>query len=65
MRVNYEPIRKMMDKHSDVDPDPVGSALILVLGSRSIKRREKQSLTNKFVFLFVRNYIFSSLNVKV
>ena len=52
MRVNYEPIRKMMDKHNDVDP--VGSAFIWVIGSgsRGIKRRKKLSLTNKgFGFL--------------
>ena len=45
------------------DVEPVGSAFIWVRGSgsgsRGIKLREEQSLTNKLLcFFFVENYIF-------
>ena len=49
--------------YSDVDPD--GSAFLWVRGSRGIKWREKQSLTNKFFgFSFLRKLYFLSLNLK-
>ena len=50
-------IRIRSDPHSfgSVDPDPYSECRS---GSRGIIRREKQSLTNKFVFFFVKNYTF-------
>ena len=54
--------------YSDVDPDPVGSAFIWVRGSgsRGIKLREKQTLTNNFLkVFFVGNIFFKSETKKV
>ena len=48
---------------NDVDPDPVGSAFIWACGSgsRGIKWRKKQSLTNKIHLFFHRKNILLKL----